>query len=318
MNKTTCFTWLLFGALVVGGLQAEDSPAATNRTPVGKWDWFTGPALTFNAKGAVTGARRPAVWFWTDKDKQKLQVVWGGPVPGIDKLTLSDDGEILRGSNDDGTLVSGARTADAPTTEEAPFNPVTPPDVPSPAGTWSWFVGPDLIFHPDGTITGEDRTARWSWVDVSKRQLKIDFGGEWSMYRDTVTLSEDGKSLRGVNNVGTIITGERIAATPADALTPPSPSTPAKSISPVGTWSWFVGPDLTFGADGSISGSNRSAHWDWTNEEKREFRIQWTGARYGLIDTLTLSEDGNSLQGTNNLETSVSGSRIALPGSGNK
>lgn len=216
MNKTTCFFLMLLGALTAGNLLAADPPAASNPTPVGKWKWFTGPDLGFNIRGEVTGAHRPAVWFWTDEDKRELQIVWGGPLPGLDKVVLSEDGKRLRGANNDETPVSGTRIVEAGVSAAVVSA--------NPVGTWNWFFGPDLTFHEDGTVTGENRTATWSWVDKGKRQLKVDFGGAFAGFTDTLTLSDDGSHLQGVNNTGTDVTGDRVSAAPAaDAAVSSSP-----------------------------------------------------------------------------------------------
>lgn len=228
MPKILFLGLCLSGLLAVGSVRADapsaSTPAATatpapvvKPTPVGNWKWFVGPALTFDAKGAVTGTRRPAVWFWLDEDKRELQVVWGGPDPGLDKLTLSEDGNRLEGSNNDGTPISGSRIVEAPEPAAPAAGTGVVTNV-SPLGTWSWFFGPDLTFHEDGTVTGENRTARWVWTDQSKRELRVDFGGDYSGYRDSLTLSEDGKRLRGVNNTGMEISGDRLASpTPTPA-----------------------------------------------------------------------------------------------------
>ena len=235
MNKAAYLAFVLAVTPALHNLRAADAPAtatpvpavAEPLSPVGKWSWFTGPDLTFDARGAVTGAHRPAVWFWTDEDKHELQIVWGGPVPGLDKVTLAANGKHLEGSNNDGTPVSGDRISEAS----------APTGAASPVGTWNWFYGPDLTFHADGTITGVGRTARWTWIDAAQRQLRIDFEGEWSAYHDTLTLSADGSRLQGTNNVGAAVTGDRIAPAQPASASSPAPAAPpsATTVNPAGT-----------------------------------------------------------------------------------
>jgi hypothetical protein len=89
------------------------------------------------------------------------------------------------------------------------------------AGTWDWFIGPNLMGYVEvigsgssGTLKGYDRmsnlanTGKWHKV-VEDNEIKYKFKWDKGDFTDTLTLTENGMILRGGNNVGTSIRGER-------------------------------------------------------------------------------------------------------------
>jgi hypothetical protein len=73
-------------------------------------------------------------------------------------------------------------------------------------GKWSWFNGDVHTFLPEGKIAG-DPNNNWTLLDSDKNLYRIVWGGKWI---DTVTISPDGRTLTGTNQVGTRITGNKI------------------------------------------------------------------------------------------------------------
>lgn len=77
-----------------------------------------------------------------------------------------------------------------------------------------------------------------------------------------------------------------------------------------GTWNWVSGQILVIHPDGAFEvfeegGKVNQGHWE--NLEGRRYRLHH---RYGgYIDTVTLSDDGNALDGTNNFGSQLHGSR---------
>jgi len=88
----------------------------------------------------------------------------------------------------------------------------------------------------------------------------------------------------------------------------PTPTGPCSEI--VGSWSWFNGGVVTVRSDGTIEHdiSGNSGRWECIDPDERTFTLRWE--RGDWVDTLTLSVDGNELQGTNNAGMSVSGRRV--------
>lgn len=297
MHKASFLALLLSCTLTSTGLRAADEPAASpspaaDPTPVGTWNWFVGPPLTITAAGAVTGASRPAVWFWTNQGNHELEIVWGGPRAGLDKLTLSEDGDTVEGNNDDGTPISGHRQ---PPPASVPVAKPVAASADNLIGKWK-FHAPELTFREDGTATGKGVTARWEWSDKAKRELLLTVAGEGSPLKETMVLSIDGGQLQNARSVGMALSGERAT---------PLPSAPT----PEGSWKWFNGREtITFKGENTSSNSGSRGTWKWTDDTHRTLSINWDNIPF--VDTLTLSDDNNRLEGTNNVGDEVSGDRI--------
>lgn len=86
----------------------------------------------------------------------------------------------------------------------------------------------------------------------------------------------------------------------------------------VGFWKWFNGDTQKIKEDGTIDSITSSffsgnqihkntATWECTDPVHRKFRLIWGGSVW--IDTLELSEDGQTLTGYNQVGTKVSGWR---------
>ena len=76
----------------------------------------------------------------------------------------------------------------------------------------------------------------------------------------------------------------------------------------IGTWKWFVGPQLSMNADHSFSNGENSGNWELTNAAERKYTLRWDVG--GFVDVVTLSADGKKLTGNNNNNNKVAGERI--------
>jgi hypothetical protein len=76
----------------------------------------------------------------------------------------------------------------------------------------------------------------------------------------------------------------------------------------VGSWKWFVGPELTIKADHSFSNGENSGSWEVTNAADRKYTLRWDVG--GFVDVVTLSPDGLKLTGQNSNKNNVSGERV--------
>jgi hypothetical protein len=83
----------------------------------------------------------------------------------------------------------------------------------------------------------------------------------------------------------------------------------------VGEWNWFTGGTVTIRSNGTVSHSQpgpvSSGTWRY-NPRSGRVVISWENGRY--VDTLTLSQDGNTLTGANQNGAPVSGWRIVSKG----
>ena len=72
------------------------------------------------------------------------------------------------------------------------------------AGVWTWFVGGDAVFKPNGAVEAVNGlTARWTCRDGI-------FTVTWvNGFVDRLTLSSDRSRLSGTNNLGFTVTGTR-------------------------------------------------------------------------------------------------------------
>jgi hypothetical protein len=80
-----------------------------------------------------------------------------------------------------------------------------------------------------------------------------------------------------------------------------------------GKWRWFNGLIVEITGGGMVAKDSRgnmvdSGSWRVIDASKRKFEMKW---RAGWTDTLTLSPDNNSLEGTNQANGHVSAKRIA-------
>jgi hypothetical protein len=76
----------------------------------------------------------------------------------------------------------------------------------------------------------------------------------------------------------------------------------------VGTWKWFVGPQLVIKADHTFSNGENSGSWEVTNAAERKYTLRWDVG--GFVDEVILSKDGLKLTGTNNQKNNVAGDRV--------
>jgi hypothetical protein len=76
----------------------------------------------------------------------------------------------------------------------------------------------------------------------------------------------------------------------------------------IGTWKWFVGPELTIKADHTFSNGENSGTWEVTNAAERKYTFRWDVG--GFVDEVSLSKDGRKLTGTNNQKNNVAGERV--------
>src|SRR5262249_31891536 len=138
----------------------------------------------------------------------------------------------------------------------------------------------------------------WLVIDAGRRLYRLRTGGP---PRDA-TLAEDGNSMTLVGEGGL---AKRVAA--PVVVKPPNPNDPL-----IGTWKWFAGSPVTVTANGTyLRDARQAGSWTLVDAGQRRYRLNWGGEFGGGIDDVTLSADGNSLDGKNQFGTRITATKVA-------
>jgi hypothetical protein len=90
----------------------------------------------------------------------------------------------------------------------------------------------------------------------------------------------------------------------------PARPTSSPAAGPAGTWNWVSGQTLVISANNTCEvyeGSRKINECHWESLGQNQYRL--THRDGGYVDTVTLSADGNSLDGTSNQGYALHGSR---------
>jgi hypothetical protein len=156
----------------------------------------------YRMKGSDGQGGVPNAWWSLSFDAGKL-VLYPGTYTVID--SDPDTWSSNSGSNGAGFFGIEWETSNS---ENSPSNRDTI------VGTWDWFTDETKYFHSDGTfecwINGKKTVVgRWDLLDSPKRVYKLNQNnGEWI---DTLTLSADGKNLKGHNQNNDSVSGSKIS-----------------------------------------------------------------------------------------------------------
>jgi RNA polymerase subunit RPABC4/transcription elongation factor Spt4 len=169
----------------------------------------------------------------------------------------------------------------------------------TPVGTWNWMGGLMVVIHPDGSQEGflnSNRAYTGRWESLAGSTYRLTWRENGSV--DTLRLSPDGKSMDGSNSSGTSI------HVTCQAGLQPQPT--GNVCTPAGTWNWMGGLTVVIHPDGSQEGlvnGNRSYTGRWESLGGGTYRLTWR--ENGSVDTLRLSPDGKSMDGSNSSGTSI-------------
>lgn len=94
--------------------------------------------------------------------------------------------------------------------------------------------------------------------------------------------------------------GVTAAPTPVPSVAAVATATPAPDLlTPVGRWHWHSGIDITLTEKGAVlEDANVAGQWRWTNKDKGEIQIQWSGTHYRPPVTYSVSPHGHHLNGS--------------------
>jgi hypothetical protein len=130
------------------------------------------------------------------------------------------------------------------------------------------------------------------------------------------TFRDEGRTIAGVwrDNSGF---GASVGEMISYSSDPTPPVAPPSGTGIAGTWAWVSGQVLQVNADGTFQvllGNSKINEGRWVNLSGGQYRLTHNSG--GYVDTVTLSGDSNSLDGTNNLGYHVHGTRQggAVPG----
>jgi hypothetical protein len=267
----------------------------------GKWNWVGGQTLVIHRERTFEvylngGKINEGHWESLGGSQYRLFHRNGGYV---DTVTLSADGNELNGTNNENRSLHGTRAGGGEGHEHGGR------PRPELAGTWNWVSGQTLNLHPDGTFDvylNGGKINEGHWEDLGGNQYR--FVHRNGGYVDTVTLSADGDELNGTNNQNYRLHGTRASAGEGHE----HGGRPHRELA--GTWNWVGGQTLELHPDGTfdvyLNGDKiNEGHWESLGGNRYRF-VHRNG---GYVDTVTLSDDGNSLDGTNNENHSLHGSR---------
>ena len=296
----TVATWL-----GPSGPVAAQSPTAEMASPAsriaGHWNWVGGHTLVIHANGTLEAFQGLAKvndgrWESLDGDRYRFIHRNGG---WVDTVTLSADGNVLDGVNQQGNALRGTRMG-ATTTNPTLTGAST--DLP---GHWDWVAGQTLVISANGTFEvfkGLAKINEGKWMSLGGAQFRLTHrNGGWV---DTVNLSADRNVIDGVNNSGNPVRGTRQGARVTN------PTLPGASTGLPGHWDWVAGQTLVISANGTFEvfqGLAKINEGKWVSLGGAQFRL--THRNGGWADTITLSPDGKLISGVNNHGNPVRGTR---------
>ncbi len=269
---------------------------------LGTWTWVSGQRLMVGVDGRFQVLKdgveiNRGTWDCADAGARRFVFIHdsGG---WVDTVTLSPDRNGLTGRNQRGSDLAGIREGSRP---GGTFDPSRI------AGSWTWILGQTLKIGADRRLTVwkdglQISAATWECIDpAARRFLFRHTTGGWV---DTVTLSDDGNTLTGSNQANTLLRGERQGERGFGTFSPPVIA---------GEWFWVEDQRLVVTGDGRFQvfkGGQRinSGTWTCTDQGLRKYVLRHVSG--GWVDTVTLSPDYQSLNGTNNRGNPLKGTRL--------
>lgn len=118
------------------------------------------------------------------------------------------------------------------------------------------------------------------------------------------TLGKTNKSLSG--STKNIVSPVRKKVNPVKSVTKPQTISGCASYLTAHTWRWKLGEAVTFTPINSNQGTMRSSlnFGTWVCETSRTVTLRWR--TFGFVDRLTVSPNGRTLSGVNNLGIALS------------
>jgi len=229
-------------------------------------------------------------------------------VPNIASTTASPKLPAA-GTNLGGASVSSAVSPSVTT----PGSTQTSQDSGTIEGMWRWSTGAIVTIMANGRLKSGSLTGNWVLEDAAARRYSF----RWSNnYTDTMRLMSK-TFLKGTNNNGSPISADRLSAPPSSgdgvsgatvsSTTGTGTGTSLSSRETVrqdaaqpgakeiqGSWSWFNGRTVIVSPDGNLTAGPITGKWVYLGG--RQYSLRWSN---GAVDTMTVSPDGQKLDGSN-------------------
>ena len=178
----------------------------------------------------------------------------------------------------------------------------TRPTFSDPVGAWDWVDGQRLtvradgrfdLYRGDGTLISQ---GRWELLESAGRRYRLVHakGG----YVDTVTLSADGWTISGASNTGYRLEGRRRSDASGSG-----PAQSAAGAALAGNWNWSDGRVHALRSDGTFdvyTANRKTDEGTWSVVDAASRRLAFAYRLTGTTETLVLSGDGLTMDGTNN------------------
>ena len=164
---------------------AVKSPGGTRDPILGCWQWFNNVPVTINSDGRLIAG--PFTARWQRAGGRAYHFTWP---EAVDAVTLSSDGNSLRGGNQYGFPMSATRVSPGA----------------GISGAWRWANGGIVLINSGGTFNAGPFNGRWSATGGNRFNLT------WPKPVDSVSLSSDSQRLSGHNQYGIAISGVKTSA----------------------------------------------------------------------------------------------------------
>lgn len=262
-----------------------DREPGTPRSPVARAEQVAPPnrsrlGLMLGASALVL-AGAGAAWFWPRASTSESTPSLASPAASATDTTKET--VPARVPSTEPKSVAKQPATPAATTAR----PVATASTDAIVGCWRWFNGVKINLRDDGSVTGTPFAATWKAVGPSRYSV------HWPAPEAALLLSEDGRTLSGVDNYNNRI----LATRPADA-----PMTPERLT---GVWTWNGATTVAMD-DGTVTSGPFRGLWRFAGG--RSFKVSWPDN--APIETLTLS-NSETLAGTNQYGAKVGGTRAS-------
>jgi hypothetical protein len=128
-----------------------------------------------------------------------------------------------------------------------------------------------------------------------------------------IALIEENNRKPGLKEVYAVL--PQCQGVPRPGGMAPSPTASEQELRAriAGTWQWSNGATVTVSPDGTMRATNgHSGTWRVSDTARSAFDLNWTQGPTGpWYDKLTLSPDGNRLQGTNQVGAGISARKVS-------
>ncbi len=154
-------------------------------------------------------------------------------------------------------------------------------------GCWSWSNGANIVINTDGSAHNGPFAASWKTIDSNHYSII------WPSFVDTLALSANGSTLEGKNNYNLPVTATRKSG---------------KASSAVGSWLWSNGVTVSIHSNSSVTAGALKGKW---MKSGNKWIIEWP-----LVDTISLSKDGRSLNAKNQFGAATASRKANCKGNG--